>query len=289
MKKLIQDIINSKEQVNEAVHPDALHVSHVGNGKYKVHAVGKNFEGGIKVGEHVTDTELDDFTELGGKIKNIKQKTVKESAFGFVMKQGTSKQAYLGSRMTCPTCNKPANKGEFRVVNGKPACKDCQDDLKDMKSESVIGSALSAVRSALTTDHHKKQKKVAQTSAAANAYDKIKEESELEEMAKRGRPRKNPLPIKKAGSDEDDDYGPDTGPEADKNIQNQLKKAVDSKDTKGGAHVEFEDGKKHFVKSEHAHKVLHAMNQIKPADRAKVQDHIYKSHDNFTAVHSMLK
>lgn len=279
-----KDTIN----IEEAVHPDALHISHVGGGKYKVHAVGKNFEGGIKVGEHITDTELDDFTELGGKIKNIKPKTMKESAFGFVMKQGTSKQAYLGSRMTCPTCNKPANKGEFKVVNGKPACKDCQDDAKDEKNESVIGPALSAVRSALTSDHHKKQKKAAQSTTAANVYDKFKEEADLEEMAKRGRPRKNPLPVKHA-SDDEDDYGPDTGPEADKNIQNQLKKAVDAKDLKGGAHVEFENGKKHFVHADHAHKVLSAMDKLKPADRSKVQDHIYKSHENFTAVHSMLK
>lgn len=66
------------EQVEEAadgakpVHPDALHVKPVGGGKYKVHAVGKNFEHGIKAGEHLSDTELDDFREMGGKIKHVK-------------------------------------------------------------------------------------------------------------------------------------------------------------------------------------------------------------------------
>lgn len=55
-----------------AVHPDAIHVSHVGGGKYKVHAVGKNFSDGIKVGEHLTDSHLDDFAEMGGKIKHVK-------------------------------------------------------------------------------------------------------------------------------------------------------------------------------------------------------------------------
>jgi len=68
------------EQVEEAldpkkpntVHPDALHVQHVGGGKYKVHAVGKNFASGIKAGEHLSDTELDDFSEMGGKIKHVK-------------------------------------------------------------------------------------------------------------------------------------------------------------------------------------------------------------------------
>lgn len=56
----------------EAVHPDEIHVSPVGGGKHKVHAVGKNFSHGIKVGEHLTDTHLDDFSEMGGKIKNVK-------------------------------------------------------------------------------------------------------------------------------------------------------------------------------------------------------------------------
>lgn len=68
MKKL-KDVI-------EAVHPDGLHVTSVtkdGKPHYKVKAVGKNFADGIKVGEHLTDTELDDFHEMGGKIKHIKE------------------------------------------------------------------------------------------------------------------------------------------------------------------------------------------------------------------------
>lgn len=50
-----------------------IHIKSVGNGKYKVHAVGKNFSDGIQVGEHLTDTDLDDFTEMGGKIKHISE------------------------------------------------------------------------------------------------------------------------------------------------------------------------------------------------------------------------
>lgn len=60
------------EGSGKACHPDELHVKHVGGGKYQVHAVGKNFEHGIKVGEHLSDSELDDFSEMGGKIKNVK-------------------------------------------------------------------------------------------------------------------------------------------------------------------------------------------------------------------------
>lgn len=180
------------------LHPDALHVKPVKTKegtRYKVHAVGKNFADGIKVGEHLNDTELDDFSEMGGKIKHVKESTY---------------------------------------------------SLNDIL-----------------------------------------------EMAGRGRPRKNPLPAAKAkksdDDEEDDDYGPDKGPEANQNIHVQLKRATDAHDLKGGADVTFENGKTHFVKSEHAHKVVSALEKLKPADRAEAASHIYKSHDNFKAVHSMLK
>ena len=55
------------------VHPMALHVKDAGKGKYKVHAVGKHLADGIKVGEHLSDSELDDATEMGAKIKMIKE------------------------------------------------------------------------------------------------------------------------------------------------------------------------------------------------------------------------
>jgi len=60
----------------EAVHPMALHVKPVKSGgmpKYQVHAVGKKLGGGIKVGEHLSDSELDDASEMGAKIKHMKE------------------------------------------------------------------------------------------------------------------------------------------------------------------------------------------------------------------------
>jgi len=67
---------NEEAELEEAaakkLHPDALHISHVGGGKYKVHAVGKNLEDGIKVGEHLTDSELDDAHEMGARVKEVK-------------------------------------------------------------------------------------------------------------------------------------------------------------------------------------------------------------------------
>ena len=60
------------------VHPMALHVKDAGKGKYKVHAVGKHLADGIKVGEHLSDSELDDATEMGAKIKMIKENNLDE-------------------------------------------------------------------------------------------------------------------------------------------------------------------------------------------------------------------
>lgn len=72
--------IGNDEKVYEEtkpLHPKAIVVSHSGKGKYKVHAVGDHFADGIKVGERLSDTELDDAAEMGAKIinKNTEIKT----------------------------------------------------------------------------------------------------------------------------------------------------------------------------------------------------------------------
>ena len=78
-KKLAEEIkegINQMEKENKPIHPMGLHVKPVkvgGKTKYQVHAVGKELGGGIKVGEHLTDTHLDDATEMGAKIKHLKE------------------------------------------------------------------------------------------------------------------------------------------------------------------------------------------------------------------------
>ena len=43
-----------------------------------MHAVGKHLADGIKVGEHLSDSELDDATEMGAKIKMVKEDTLDE-------------------------------------------------------------------------------------------------------------------------------------------------------------------------------------------------------------------
>jgi len=68
MKSFSQYIAEAEQKL----HPQALHVSYAGGGKYKVHAVGNQLSSGIKVGEHLNDTELDDATDMGAKIKHLK-------------------------------------------------------------------------------------------------------------------------------------------------------------------------------------------------------------------------
>lgn len=71
MKTLSQIITEAAAKI----HPDAIHVKPVkvnGQQKYHVQAVGANHAEHIKVGEHLSDSELDDFSEMGGKIKNVK-------------------------------------------------------------------------------------------------------------------------------------------------------------------------------------------------------------------------
>lgn len=63
-----------KEEVDYLDESCAAHELHVqpvktdSGTKYKVLAVGKNFADGIKTGEHLSDTELDDASEIGAKI-----------------------------------------------------------------------------------------------------------------------------------------------------------------------------------------------------------------------------
>ena len=59
------------DYLDESCAAHELHVQPVkteSGTKYKVLAVGKNFADGIKTGEHLSDTELDDASEIGAKI-----------------------------------------------------------------------------------------------------------------------------------------------------------------------------------------------------------------------------
>ena len=62
------------EEVTKGLHPMALHVTPVkkdGKTKYHVMKVGRDLEQHISKGEHLSDSELDDATEAGAKIKHV--------------------------------------------------------------------------------------------------------------------------------------------------------------------------------------------------------------------------
>jgi len=92
--------------------------------------------------------------------------------------------------------------------------------------------------------------------------------------------------LKAGGVKEEADFGP----EADKNITVQLKKAMDMMEhgEKSGSEIEFADGQKYFVEGVVAHKILVAMEQMKPEVRAQAQNAVYQSFAHLMAAHQML-
>jgi hypothetical protein len=106
------------------------------------------------------------------------------------------------------------------------------------------------------------------------------------EEAKRGRPRKNPLPepkkqapTKLKGQDMDDeDEDEDMGPEANLHIMNQIHKAADS--GLKPYHVAFGDGSRHPVTRSQARKIMAKYQRLKPADKETMQAHMGQSHAN---------
>lgn len=106
-QKTLNDIL---EEVGAKLHPDALHVKPVkvgGQTKYQVHAVGKNLSSGIKKGEHLSDSELDDASEMGAKIKHIK-----ESWFGNGGKKKKSSSESVSGGHEALQKQSERNKGE---------------------------------------------------------------------------------------------------------------------------------------------------------------------------------
>lgn len=207
MKKL-REIV----EATKSLHPMALHVQHVmvnGQPKYKVHAVGKSLADGIKTGEHLSDSELDDAHEMGAKVKHVKES----------VDEAMSHQAKTTMK---------------HIPNASPELKKAAKDIKP----GIKGFA-----------------------------DRI-------------------AMLKAGGVKEEADFGP----EADKNITVQLKKAMDMMEhgEKSGSDIEFADGQKHFVEGVVAHKVLVAMEQMKPEVRAQAQDAVYQSFAHLMAAHQML-
>ena len=234
MKKL-REIV----EATKSLHPMALHVKPVmvnGQQKYKVHAVGKDLADGIKHGEHLSDSELDDAHEMGAKVKHVKEEVEQLDEIGDTPAGMEKVKAY-------------------RAAVGRQANKTGEYDTRNPDKKSNPFDARTA--------GHSPKKQAMRIAGAAKAK-KIETGTRYEEA--------------------------DFGPEADKNITVQLKKAMDMMEhgEKSGSEIEFADGQKYFVEGVVAHKVLVAMEQMKPEIRAQAQNAVYQSFAHLMAAHQML-
>lgn len=146
-----------------------------------------------------------------------------------------------------------------------------QRDANGSRSYGGTGSSLHTKKSAVEhLDHHIKNYEHEMNKREDHYYESFEgaEDNALTE-AKRGRPRKNPLPAAKAGEE-------DEGPEANLHIINQLRKAQIS--MTGSHKVSFGDGTAHHVAGTHAAKVLDKYAGMKPAEKEAYQKKIGSSH-----------
>lgn len=60
----------------------------------------------------------------------------------YTVKQGTSKQEWLGTVQTCPCCNSQQPKATFKRVNGQDICLECQTELE---SEAELAAELNCI------------------------------------------------------------------------------------------------------------------------------------------------
>lgn len=256
MKKL-REIV----EATKSLHPMALHVKPVmvnGQQKYHVHAVGKDLADGIKHGEHLSDSELDDAHEMGAKVKHVKEEVqIDELKASTVAKyQDKAFDKYMG--------------GDDKRAKGL-----------DRANKKQVG-ALGHVATTNEAESHQAKTTMKHIPNASPA---------LKKAAKDIKPgiagfRDRIAMLKAGGVKEETDFGP----EADKNITVQLKKAMDMMEhgEKSGSEIEFADGQKYFVEGVVAHKVLVAMEQMKPEIRAQAQNAVYQSFAHLMAAHQML-
>jgi len=308
MKKLT-DIV----EVKSTLHPNALHVSPVkvdGQTKYKVKAVGKNFADGIKVGEHLTDTHLDDCTEMGCKIKHIKEEAeqIDEISTGKLLDYVSAASRDVGRRI---------EKNEPGIEPFK----------KTLKRSGKIGRAMGELKYRAAKKTTNEEVELQEGEEAAAQFQKYHEDTAKllkninSGLSKHFDKVTNPKgvnggqahwghvgDIKSLHRDLQDvhDRILQTGeyanpevkavkesvePEADMNILVQLRKPVDILEhgTQGGADVTFGDGETVFIEGEVAKKLVESIEAIKPEDRVKVAEFLYQSHDNLMAVFARLK
>jgi hypothetical protein len=258
MKKL-REIV----EATKSLHPMALHVKPVagsGGTKYQVHAVGKHLADGIKVGEHLTDTHLDDAADMGAKIKHVKESVNEGKMSELDMDLKTMKDK------------------DFETHYGKP-----KSDFKPTK-KPMDKPKSSNVKEEVQIDELKASTVAKYQDKAFNKY------MGGDDKRAKGLDRANKKQVGAMGHLATTKEETDFGPEADKNITVQLKKAMDMMEhgEKSGSEIEFADGQKYFVEGIVAYKVLEAMEQMKPEVRAQAQNAVYQSFAHLIAAHQML-
>lgn len=312
MKKLT-DIIEAA-----GLHPDALHVSPVkvdGKTKYHVKAVGKNLADGIKVGEHLTDTHLDDASEMGAKIKHIKEDVEQIDEIGDTAKGRKA----LGQYILKATDSRDSNRAASAYSTGP-------EYDKQIKTISKRASGVAGVVKRLTKEevelqegaeahaqfqqYHNDSSKLLKGigGALSKHYDNVTNkkgwnngEANWNHVAEIKGAHRQLQDLHDAILQVGEYHKPNTStkigvreevePEADMNILVQLRKPIDILEhgTQGGADITFGDGQKVFVEGAVAQKLVESMEKIKPEDRVKVAEFLYQSHDNMMAVYARLK
>jgi hypothetical protein len=307
----LKDILEAKA----GLHPDALHVSPVkvdGKTKYQVKAVGKNFSDGIKVGEHLTDTHLDDATEMGAKIKHIKE-AIDEASQAYRDAVAAHREAGINFRADNAERKLAAKAAEPKTLAqkikkdiGTPLKHLMKGNLKKAITEEVLEEGTEA--HAQFQQYHNDSSKLLKGigGALSKHYDNVTNkkgwnggEANWNHVAEiKGAHRQlqdlhdailqvgeyhKPMDVKKLKEEVE--------PEADMNILVQLRKPIDILEhgTQGGADITFGDGQKVFVEGTVAQKLVESMEKIKPEDRVKVAEFLYQSHDNMMAVYARLK
>lgn len=312
MKKL-REIV----EATKSLHPMALHVKPVmvnGQQKYKVHAVGKGLADGINHGEHLSDSELDDAHEMGAKVKHVNEGKMADLDHDlenmkdkdFETHYGEPKSAYKPSKKDKPedksskveeAMSHQAKTTMKHIPNASPALKKAAKDIKPgiagfrdriamLKAGNVKEDVEQIDELSLQTMKSAKEK------LANKAYDAHMDDHKMgaRNFALRALKIGSKIKSKERSASQMNKEEADFGPEADKNITVQLKKAMDMMEhgEKTGSDVEFADGQQHFVEGVIAYKVLVAMEQMKPEIRAQAQNAVYQSFDHLIAAHQML-
>ena len=129
------------------VHPMALHVKDVGKGKYKVHAVGKHLSSGIKVGEHLSDSELDDATDMGAKVKMIKEDIIDEKT---LTPAEMKKREEIAKGIEKSTPNMPMSK---KMAIATASAKKVAEEVEELAEDQELTLLLNAIYENLSEEN----------------------------------------------------------------------------------------------------------------------------------------